>query len=126
MQEVISNGGLSVMESLDFPHQDHRMHKRYIVCGIAIIESECHKGTGRVVSVGGGGLLLYCDLDVPVDSRVHISFSLTGIGEEYSVITKGKVVWTQPGRLGVEFVDSPMGLSSLLTYLQSLEEMAEV
>ena len=95
-----------------------RAHKRYIVSGAAEIELDGCKILGRVVSVGAGGLLVYCDLTPPLGAKIAIEFSVNGFDEGRPIIARGMVVWTQPGRVGVEFLEDPPGLIVLLLWLE--------
>jgi hypothetical protein len=105
---------------------NQRSHIRYIVTGIATIETDWERVIGRVVSVGLGGLLVYCDLNAPTGSDTRLCFSVSGLKQRPSVIAKGKIVWSQPGKVGLEFIDEPTGLSTLLLHLEKRNATAEI
>jgi hypothetical protein len=81
---------------------------------------------GRVVSVGFGGVLIYCDLNASIGFATHLCFSVSGLEQKWSVVGQGKVVWAQPGKVGLEFIEEPTGLSTLLLYLERRETMANL
>jgi hypothetical protein len=97
---------------------EKRIHKRFIVSGSAEIELAGIKAFGRVASIGAGGLLVYCELTPFLDAEIRIEFSVLGFAGECPVTARGKVVWTQPGKMGVEFLKDPTGLKTLLMWLE--------
>jgi hypothetical protein len=114
------------VETSNESYLEQREHRRYIVSGVATIESETKKVIGRVVSVGFGGVLIYCDLRAPINSKAHLSFSVSGLGKRHSLVAEAQVVWTQPGKVGMEFTQEPPGLTALLLDLKQRDAMAEL
>lgn len=108
----------SAMAKLADSAMKQRAHKRYIVSGTAEIELNGQKYLGRVVSIGAGGLLVYTRSTPPLEAEIGVEFSLPGFDEGRPIIARGRVVWTQPGKLGVEFVEDPPGLLVLLLWLE--------
>jgi len=72
----------------------------------------------KVVSLGDGGLLILCEPIPPLGAEVQIDFAVWGLGGEFPVGARGKVVWTQPGKVGLEFIGEPDGLKVLLIFLE--------
>jgi hypothetical protein len=114
------------VETRNESYLNQRKHRRYIVSGIATIETELEKVIGRVVSVGLGGVLVYCDLNAPTGSDTSLCFSVSGLEEKSSVIAKGRLVWSQRGKVGLEFIEEPTGLSTLLLHLEKRKDTAEI
>jgi len=77
------------------------------------------------VVVGGGGLLIYCDLKVAIGAEVTIQFSVSGFNEEHQAINaRARIAWSQPSKIGVEFLEEPHGLRILLRLLEQKESAA--
>jgi len=106
------------MKNASVGNIEKRVHKRFIVSGNAAIELDGRKVSGSVISVGAGGLLLLCDDTPPPGTEVRVDFAVWGLAGEFPVSGRGKVVWTQPGKVGVEFLEEPEGLKSLLIFLE--------
>ena len=97
---------------------EKRVHKRFIVSGSAEIELDGKEISGKVVSVGAGGLLVVCDHSPPPGTEVRLDFAVWGLASEFPVSARGKVVWTHPGKVGLEFIGEPDGLKALLIFLE--------
>jgi hypothetical protein len=95
-----------------------RKHPRYFVTGTAKIQWKDHPVLGRLLVVGGGGLLVYCDLNAPIDEEVTVRFSVFGLSEVQTINARGKIAWSQPGKVGVEFLEEPPGLRRLMQLLE--------
>jgi hypothetical protein len=100
----------------------HRKHPRYFVNGTATIQCKDHPVLGRLVVVGGGGLLVHCDLSAPIDEEVTVRFSVFGLHEHRTISARGKIAWSQPRKVGVEFLEEPPGLRRLLQLLEVKED----
>ena len=104
---------------------DQRKHQRYLVSGIARIQSDNYQVLGRLAVVGGGGLLVHCDLKATIGEVVTLSFSVSGFNEEHHAINaRGRIAWSQPRRLGVEFLEEPLGLRMLMRLLENRDSAA--
>ena len=97
---------------------EQRLHKRFIVSGRAAIELDGRNVSGKVVGVGAGGVLLLCHPTRPPGTEVQIDFADWGLTGEFPVGARGKVVWTQPGNVGLKFIGEPDGLKAILIFLE--------
>ena len=97
---------------------EKRVHKRFIVSGSAEIELDGQKVARKIVSIGAGGLLILCEPIPPLGAEVQIDFAVWGLAGEFPVGARGKVVWMQPGKVGLEFLEEPDGIRALLTFLE--------
>ena len=97
---------------------EKRVHKRFIVSGSAVIQLEDRKVPAKVVGLGAGGLLILCEPIPPLGAEVQINFAVWGLAGEFPVGARGNVVWTQPGKVGLEFLEEPDGIRALLTFLE--------
>ena len=58
----------------------------------------------NLVSVGAGGVLVVCEETPSLGADIRIDFADWGLAGEFPVGARGKVVWTQPGKVGLEFI----------------------
>ena len=95
-----------------------RAHKRYIVSGVAQLETGGSRFPGRLVTVGGGGMLVRSKVIPPKDTLIGVGFSVAGFEAQSPLVATSTVVWTQPGEIGLKFVQEPPELTTLLAWLE--------
>lgn len=94
-----------------------RAHKRYIVSGVAQLDTGGSTVPSQLVSLGGGGMMVRSEIDLPKETLIGVDFSVTGFPAD-PVAAKSAVVWTQPGKIGLKFLQEPPGLPPLLGWLE--------
>lgn len=101
----------------DAPKGDRRGTERYrTVCRVARVQRADDVGLWRVRNISNEGLMLAADIPVTVGETLDISLSET-------LTLRGRVVWAQQGRYGVEFasrIDAAAALRGL-----AVEQRAE-
>ncbi len=99
--------------------REPRAHKRYIVSGVAQLETGGSRFPGQVITLGGGGMLVRSEATPPpTGTPVGVDFSVSGFAMEPPLQASSTVVWTQPGKIGLKFLEAPPGLSTLLSWLE--------
>lgn len=96
---------------------ERRLHKRYIVTGRAELQMPTGKTVGEIVSVGGGGLLMLCNTANSLGTNAEVSFTVQGHPGQLRALAR--VVRTEEGVLGVNFLEEPEGLQDLLLSLET-------
>ena len=101
------------------PPVERRAHKRFIVAGRAKLETAGRVISGEVVTISAGGMLVRSQTQAPVGTEVAIDLAVSVNGGQFLLAARGTVVWTQPGEVGVKFLQEPPGLKQLLIWLET-------
>jgi len=92
---------------------ERRQHKRYPPSGQAVFRTAgALEGDGQAINIALAGLLLGSVTIPPKRTQLWIHFTIPGHSGAF--IAAGRVVHTQAGLLGVEFLQEPVGLRELL------------
>ena len=63
-------------------------------------------------------MLVRSEASPPSGAQVGVDFSIAGFAAEAPITATGAVVWTQPGKVGLKFLQDPPGLKALLAWLE--------
>ncbi len=63
-------------------------------------------------------MLVRSEVTPPKDTLVGVDFSVAGFAAEPPLMATSTVVWTQPGKIGLQFLQEPPGLTTLLAWLE--------
>ena len=83
-----------------------------------MIEKAGRKIAGKVVNLSARGMLVQSEMTPPVGAEIDIEFSVSGPTGEFAASVRGVVAWIQPGRVGIQFLEGPPGLTELLEWLE--------
>ena len=63
-------------------------------------------------------MLVRSEASPPSGTQVGVGFSISGFAAESPITATGAVVWTQPGKVGLKFLQDPPGLKTVLAWLE--------
>lgn len=96
---------------------DRRQHRRFLVNGVASLQSGSVTCQAEMLNIGAGGLLLLTDAALPVGMPVEARFMIQNYPLEAHVF--GQVAHSTPGTLGIAFAEEPEGLEEILLWLEA-------
>ena len=96
---------------------DRRQSKRYLVVGKAVLRMSRGNATGELVDVGRGGLQILMDAPPPVGESLWVHFAVQGYPLE--VKSKGHVVRSEAGFVGIAFPEELPDLEEVLLWLEA-------
>ena len=96
---------------------DRRQHKRFLVNGVASIETAGETIQGELLNVGAGGLLVLTPAALAKGTSVHARFVVKDYPLEIAVT--GTVAHSTDSTVGVMFGEEPEGLDEILLWLEA-------
>jgi hypothetical protein len=96
---------------------DRRQHKRFLVHGVASLETDTGTIQAELLNVGAGGLLILSSSALPHGTPVNVRFIVKDYPIEVAV--NGTVVHSTESTIGVMFGDEPEGLDEILLWLEA-------
>ena len=97
--------------------EDRRQHKRFLVNGVASLETGSESIQGELLNIGAGGLLILTAALLPQGTPVHARFIVKDYPLEVSV--EGVVAHSNENTIGVMFSEEPDGLEEILLWLEA-------
>lgn len=96
---------------------DRRKHKRFLVKGAVEMKTPAGNFRGELVSISGGGFLIFADMAVPVGTEIGFSYDIEGYPGK--IEGKGMVVRTDKGVVAVTHPEEQAeGITELLSWLE--------
>ena len=96
---------------------ERRQHKRYLVVGKAVLQMPRGNATGELVDIGQGGLQVLTDAPLLVGESLWVHFAVQGYPLE--VKSKGEVVRSEAGFVGIAFPEDLPDLEEILLWLEA-------
>jgi hypothetical protein len=96
---------------------DRRQHKRFLVNGLASLETGGESIKGELLNVGAGGLLVLTPVVLTKGTSVQVRFIVKDYPLEISVC--GTVAHSAESTIGVMFGEEPEGLDEILLWLEA-------
>jgi PilZ domain len=94
-----------------------RKHKRYIIEGPVKLQGNAGEGSGVLVNLGRGGVLIRSDsFFASVGEKYTLRFAIHGYDQ--SIETGGVVVGARSDLLAMQFSQDPPGLESVLNFME--------
>jgi len=96
---------------------DRRQHKRFLVNGVASIETGNQSIQGELLNVGAGGLLVLTSAAPAKGTPVRVQFIVKDYPLEISVL--GTIAHSTESTAGIMFGEEPEGLDEILLWLEA-------
>ena len=96
---------------------DLRQHKRFLVQGVASLETGSEIIRGELLNIGAGGLLVLTPVELPKGMPVRVRFIVKDYPIE--VVVAGNIAHSAKSTVGVMFAKEPDGLDELLLWLEA-------
>ena len=96
---------------------DRRQHKRFLVHGVASLETNGADMACELLNVGAGGLLVLSDAGLPAGMPIRARFIVKDYPLE--VVVRGTVAHSTEATVGIMFAEEPEGLDEILLWLEA-------
>lgn len=96
---------------------DRRQHRRFLVNGIASLQSGSTILQAELLNVGAGGLLVLTEAALPDGVAVQARFLINNYPLE--VVVNGFVAHSTESTMGIAFSEEPDGLDEIILWLEA-------